>query len=613
MPTFVGQVNIDIYFGTKFNMVNVPYSTEQIKSDATRHLQRTGQVVWQTTWLSDIRINIDNYQDIVGAQYVLITDTGAPSHGGHWYTVVGYQQLSRGTVDIGIAYDPLLSIGINNIKEISGVMKRWTVDNDTPFTYTLSPEPINQIDDYRFTYETLTPVTNFESVINVVGCPVDLTTAPEILQYENADGTQTTIYYPKMVRSTATQMSTVIGGSHTFDDGLGYFLWNANEVRENFDKAVGLAYDLQTVAYKLPVSDILSVTFDGSKVTAMRGTSKLVSKSAVGGVGLRSTGYNNSKAGELGTFFTLYNTITGDAVTISNYDLANLNIRIFADPSFNGRFFARFEGYMDDNSTTAGMVKSAGWQPLTVSSTTGYGSVLSQVNNAMAMRQVQTVQDVGIETANANFYAGSAALAGQTVDRALNTQVNYQNRWDMSNALGRATAEKNAFTQGLGIIANAAGRETALAIQWGAQLDAVNKTTETQKAMLAVQGTLGRNTPPATKYAGTEIYSADAYKFSIRATTLSSNDRLRADRFFTAYGYNVDNMILNSPTQLKCRQRFTFIQADDVFIGAAQPIDYTRTHDLATQEYIKNRFSSGLRIWTQTPDYNWANSNPIGA
>ena len=45
MPTFVGQVNVDIYFGTKFNMVNIPYSTEQIKSDASRHLQRTGQVV----------------------------------------------------------------------------------------------------------------------------------------------------------------------------------------------------------------------------------------------------------------------------------------------------------------------------------------------------------------------------------------------------------------------------------------------------------------------------------------------------------------------------------------------------------------------------------------
>lgn len=613
MP-FVGEVNVKIFFGTKFNQINVPYTTDLIESSASKIISRPAQVVWQSTWLTHLRVNVADYQDIVGAQYVKMEDTGVTDFGVHWYSVVGYQQISRGCVELGIAYDPLLSIGINNIKEISGIMHRWTVDDDTPFRYTLSPEPINQIDDYEYHYTVINPITNMTGTLNIVGCAVDLDTPPEILQYQNADGTQTSIYYPKMVRATPTNFSSRIGGVHTYNDGLTYFLWSAEKIRDNFDAATGLAYDLQTVAYKLPLTNLIRAHYDGNKVTSIDGDSNETSMTAVGGVGIRNTAVQNSKAGEMGTFFTLYNTVTGDSVTVSNYDLDNLNVTLYADPSFNGRFFARFSGYLGDNQTATGLVKSAGWQPMTISSNTGYGSVLAQANNAMSMRQVQTVQDIGVSTATSNFIAGTLNTVGHTFDRAMSEQASYE------HARAMAKGEQNVINQlsnghtfrNIGMYGGAIMQELAMFVQFTAQLKAVNQYAETQKANLAVQGTLGRNTPPTVKYAGTEVYAADAYKFGIRATTISEKDRQRADRFFTAYGYNVDNAVLNSPAQLKCRKRFTFIQADDVFIGAATPINYTRTHDLQTQDYIKERFSNGLRIWQTVPDYDWTKPNEIG-
>ena len=81
----VGSVTITIYFGTQFNDLNVPYYNKLIRDSATKTLELTGQYVWQNTWLRDIRVNVEDYQDIVGAQYAVISDEGTESQGAHWF------------------------------------------------------------------------------------------------------------------------------------------------------------------------------------------------------------------------------------------------------------------------------------------------------------------------------------------------------------------------------------------------------------------------------------------------------------------------------------------------------------------------------------------------
>lgn len=595
MPNFVGSVDVDIYFGTKYDNINVPYATTQIVRDATRAMHRQGQVVWQTTWLSNIRINVDDYQDIVGAQYVRLTDTGTTNHGEHWYTVVGYQQLSRGTVDIGLQYDPLLTLGINNISEISGTLKRWTVDTDGTFDWVLTPEPINQAQPYQMGIKTLNPITSASEMINIVGTNVDLSDPPEILTYTNPGGDTTSIYYPKMEQATPTTFQHNVNGvTNSYTDGMAYYLWNSTTVRENYSAATGLAYDLSTVAYKLPVSATISLTLgDNGKITRITGGTSSYNNSSAGGISRYQTGYNNAKAGSIGTYFELYNAATGDSVTVQNYMLDALHVVVYADPSYSGRFYAKFSSYLNSSGGYSGLVRSAGWQPLTVSSSTGYGSTLSKVNNDFALRQVNTTQQIQSNQLMADMYTG-------TVNTLRNTLP----------AVGRADTASGAIRAGLGGLVD---YSTQMA-QWVVQADAINQQATLQREMLSVQGNITTNQPPAVKYAGDgDMYSTTGYAFQLRGYSLTDADRKRADRFFTAYGYNVDNYKLSSPAQLKCRQRFVFVQSDDVVFGAGTPVNRTRTHDFQTVQAIRDRFACGLRIWQTTPDYDWDKANPINS
>jgi hypothetical protein len=129
---------------------------------------------------------------------------------------------------------------------------------------------------------------------------------------------------------------------------------------------------------------------------------------------------------------------------------------------------------------------------------------------------------------------------------------------------------------------------------------------------LRTAGTLGQIVPPDFKLANSFNLEGSGYTFIVRKTSLSPRDRQRADRFFTAFGYNVDNEILNNVSQLQNRTRFTFIMADDVnILSVSDNTNLTRLRDTNTVNMIKQRFSAGLRIWKTAPDYDWSSPNPI--
>lgn len=606
-PGFSGEVDIRIFFGTKYDDINVPYYSSQIIDQATKELSLTGQVVWQSKMLSTIDINVFDYQDIVGAQYVGITDTGTSSNGLSWYIVLGYQQISKKTTRLSIRYDPLLSIVIGNIAGVSGTIKRWTVRQDTPWRYTKSPEPINQIADYQYSYfrhDCWSTATMF----NLVGFPYDMTEQPEILNYTNSDGTQTNIYYPNMntISGNGTSFRTSIGGQKTFWDGLQYYvMWQVPSVQRNYNYAMALGMDLVSNSYALPNSTLWSLTpGTASPLGSVQGNTENIPT----GMSLYETGYNNQKAAEIGTFFSLYNEVTGDCVTVGAEDLSDTTLDLGCNPYINGCFAARFHSYMHDTAGFSGYVKSSGWQPALISSTLAAGSALNRINNAIQLDSVM------VNSTNAeNITLTQMNNAERSYDaRFLSETVNGVSRI----VTGALTLDVGGMVNGLlgavtGLNENSADLTNALDAG-NAAMENIRNSRRQQMAALTAQGTLGQIAPPAVKFNNSTNLEANSYAFAVRKTSLSQTDRQRADRFFTAYGYNVDNEILNDPAQFRARQRFTFIMADNVEITELQGAgtNLTRIRDNDTVKEIQERFSAGLRIWFTEPNFDYSIANP---
>ena len=623
-PNFTGSVTVKLYFGTKFDYFNIPYNQDLLRTTATRTFEFNTQAVWQTTFLTGIRLNFRDYQDVVGAQWAEIIDTGATNQGAHWYLVMGYRNVSKKAVEMGLLYDPVLSLGIRHITGIIGTLKRWSVDDDTHFKYIHSPEPINQIDKqdcYYYRYSCADPETAW---LGICGFPYDMTEQPQVIMYYNKNGAATNIYYPTLEPpKVQTQFISRVGKACTMRDGYCYYYWNpltSNVVFENYNYAIGLGFDLASNAYMIPSTQLLNAirsnevfsSLEGRSVEAQTGFGLYDATKADGA----ANGYNNAKAAELGTFFTLYNEVSGESVTVPNYDLNGTDITIAMNPYSNGFFGARFSSYLKDVNGYSGIVKSALWQPLTITSIARQNEQINRLTNAQAHDILSVGYDTGMRTLETQQATGTIdrITGGITsgVNYAVGSQLNYEDAF-YAKDFNRANNISTGAIVGLatGAINTATGVATNI-VNIEASIQNLEQQTARQRAILYTQGNIGQIAPPSVKFADTYSMNGAAYDFVVRKTTMSYNDKQRADMFFTAYGYNVDNAILDNPAQLDTRQRFTFIQADDVqVLSVSGNTDLTRLRDFDTMNAIKQRFSTGLRIWKVEPDYDWRIANPI--
>lgn len=623
-PNFTGSVTVKLYFGTKFDYFNIPYNQDLLRTTATRTVEFNTQAVWQTTFLTGIRLNFRDYQDVVGAQWAEIIDTGATNQGAHWYLVMGYRNVSKKTVEMGLLYDPVLSLGIRHITGIIGTLKRWSVDDDTHFKYIHSPEPINQIDKQDFYYYRYSCADPETAWLGICGFPYDMTEQPQVIMYYNKNGAATNIYYPTLEPpKVQTQFISRVGKACTMRDGYCYYYWNpltSNVVFENYNYAIGLGFDLASNAYMIPSTPLLNAirsneafsSLEGRSVEAQTGFGLYDATKADGA----ANGYNNAKAAELGTFFTLYNEVSGESVTVPNYDLNGTDITIAMNPYSNGFFGARFNSYLKDVNGYSGIVKSALWQPLTITSIARQNEQINRLTNTQAHDILSVGYDTGMRTLETQQATGTIdrITGGMTsgVNYAIGNQLNYEDAFYAKDFTRANNISTNAL---VGIATGAINTATGVAtnitnIQ--ASIQNLEQQTARQRAILYTQGNIGQIAPPSVKFADTYSMNGAAYDFVVRKTTMSYNDKQRADMFFTAYGYNVDNTVLDNPAQLDTRQRFTFIQADDVqVLSVSGNTDLTRLRDFDTMNAIKQRFSTGIRIWKIEPDYDWRIANPI--
>jgi hypothetical protein len=625
---FVGEVSIEIFFGTNFDMINVPYDTTLITQTATKHITKTAQVVWQTTWVNEIQINVENYQDIVGAQFVRIIDSGTSNIQAHWYEVITYYQSSKKCVRIGLMYDPLLSIGIQNITGITGTINRHSVSDDTHFKYTFSDEPINQITPYNFNYAEIDSGLILANAFNMVGFPYDMTKQPEIVTYDKTPA-NATIYVP-----TLTKLDNAgTGFSPSFAErmsylGMQFYQWKqgvADTAIDNYGNAVALGYDIVSESYVLPnpglSQGLIKISYSETNGVIGYVSSSSVIKSS--NFSLYESGYNNNKASELGIYFSLYNEFSGEEVTVKNYDITNTNVTLHCDPSPNGSVMARFSTYMKDSTGISGLISSPKYPRYNITSNTNYMSATNTLNNAISqsvlstyeLTSQQSLQNVRTNARignNANMWSSVMNIAGNVANDIMQVAAQIY----MGNAVGATTDIVSGLTNnivaGTQTYLNYTGNNDIINNNYNTGISNLFATIDQQKVALSVQGTLGKLLPPTCKYLNSNVNVTEMYSFKVRKTSISNSDRKRADNFFTAYGYNVNKTVLNNPNQLNTRTRFTFIQADDVKITSVQgDTDNTRIEDLQTINYIQNRFASGIRIWQITPNLDWSIANPI--
>lgn len=614
----VGSVTITIYFGTQFNDLNVPYYNKLIRDSATKTLELTGQYVWQNTWLRDIRVNVEDYQDIVGAQYAVISDEGTESQGAHWFVVRGYQQVSQKTAELVIEYDPLLSIQIMNFKTISGTLNRWTPDtaNDGHFRWIYTDEPINQADKFVYSYFRHSCVDESKALNPVVGFPYDMTEPPTIALYQNQDGTRTNIYYVKMPYSKEiTNFHSTANESIDFNDGMSYYLWRPKEgdlVYESYNKAVGLGQDLTSNAYMLIASPLIVIHLgDNGFIESLTG--QVLSQET--SLALYDTQYENNKTNDLGIFFELYNEVSGQSVQLANYNLLNTALELSVDPYSSGCFYARFKGYFGDNTGFSGQIASGPFKSYSINSTTQFNvqSAYMQTNNQIQSIETQySAQRIIADNQLKSDTLSNASALGQGALNAVSGGITAALL--MSNPItfiGGATTGISAATGAINSFVNYATNDTNLERMYTANLDASRMVRNQQVAALRTSGTLGKVAPPVFKLNNSVNVSGASYTFVVKRSNLSQNDKQRADIFFRMYGYNVDKLPLNDVSMLNARQRFTFVQADDVEITSTVTADnMTRLKDPQTVDRIKERFSAGLRIWNINPDYNYTIQNP---
>lgn len=614
----VGSVTITIYFGTQFNDLNVPYYNKLIRDSATKTLELTGQYVWQNTWLRDIRVNVEDYQDIVGAQYAVISDEGTESQGAHWFVVRGYQQVSQKTAELVIEYDPLLSIQIMNFKTISGTLNRWTPDsaNDGHFRWIYTDEPINQADKFVYSYFRHSCVDESKALNPVVGFPYDMTEPPTIALYQNQDGTRTNIYYVKMPYSKEiTNFHSTANESIDFNDGMSYYLWRPKEgdlVYESYNKAVGLGQDLTSNAYMLIASPLIVIHLgDNGFIESLTG--QVLSQET--GLALYDTQYENNKTNDLGIFFELYNEVSGQSVQLANYNLLNTALELSVDPYSSGCFYARFKGYFGDNTGFSGQIASGPFKSYSINSTTQFNvqSAYMQTNNQIQSIETQySAQRIIADNQLKSDTLSNASALGQGALNAVSGGITAALL--MSNPvtfIGGATTGISAATGAINSFVNYATNDTNLERMYTANLDASRMVRNQQVAALRTSGTLGKVAPPVFKLNNSVNVSGASYTFVVKRSNLSQNDKQRADIFFRMYGYNVDKLPLNDVSMLNARRRFTFVQADDVEITSTVTADnMTRLKDPQTVDRIKERFSAGLRIWNINPDYNYTIQNP---
>ncbi len=567
---------VKIYFGSNFDHFNVPRSQAIFSAGCSEIRTYNTLVGFSPSFITSCLINDPN---IEGARYMSVD--------GIFYEIMSYSKVSQQVYQLGLKMDGILTIGINNIVDIWGTLSRQTPGNQESEVseYMLTPEPVDQMLPYKYEYFKYNCCPTGKMTHPFICTGVDLQNKPKILNYKNEDETNNTnVYYPYLEDMTDnfTTIRSSFCGETAFSGNSAYFQWT-DDVRNNYNYAVALGYEIPFTSVILPESPHINSSGSGSLATNINGNSEDIDTglpilNSCSGVPTYTP--NNVKAKYMGVFLELISPVSGDSVSINAYDLVspfsdNVILEVGCIPSNTGYFLARFRNYQGQgDNLNATVVKSQVFPQISIISKSGESSTVNRLSTTMQMDSAElsfkTAQSTAVMDVAKQGVSGVGSLLSNSPQEAINNGL-------INPIMGIASTVLSVENQ--------------------------RRQTEQQLINLSTMGTISTNKPPRQKLECGSNMENLSYCFVVKKSQLSGYDLKNLDIFLTQYGYNVKGKPITGTSDINTGSRFTFVMATDVMIKTLKSYPNELIYDLQT------RFSTGIRIWNSNPDFDYHSPN----
>lgn len=486
--------------------------------------------------------------------------------GKNYYVVVNHEMINPKVARLTLAMDYLTTLGLDNIRIVSGWCTRRHVTIDPLFGNVqeepFAPQQAMVID----MGERIEPVIGSGSFINMICCTVDLETFEfEADTYKDpVDSAFVTV--PKVPpASTATEIF--------FNAGANIYQFTMPQVT---------IYNIDNVTVQEKVQSLRSLGIESAIIATYKVPSGYAVPIEVGEGRLLSVGSNfftreisslpfeyyevkNAKAlsGQYNRY-RLYSVTSGDAAEyradeIYEYGRTNPSVVMFADAQPTGKPYCRpkaYKGNTDDIFIE--MVSGSPWQNFQIAFNTVSGQAfIDQQQNRK--RFEQTVQ------------------AGRQIGNAIGSIV--------------------SGIKDPGAAISAATNLTADAFSLTAQVN--NSEQDYQNAQNVVI--------PDIRFPIS--YNLQNYlnnAFWMARVRLSDSDVIRFDAFLTQFGYSVSEPLKDE--HFTGRVHFNYVKAQSVNIKMREGVPF----DMMSRLGAIRQIEAGVRVWHTAPDIEAMYDNPIG-
>lgn len=541
--------SIRCYFNTGFNALNRPADISVLNSASYQDFD--SNYLWQNKDIATTRIK-STWNNICDCDYCRI--------GNMYYIVTGVSMQSGMTAELSLEVDPLLSIGgVSAIDRVSGWTERahCASAEDGLFSNILSepwaPSQPLTIDGV----ELIGPIPG--QPLSIVLSTVKLTEIEHIAEvYETEAGAAIggTVTIPKIPEASSKCTFGIDSNNFVYPAGS-FYDYDAEGVKEAINDVRSLGIDSAIIAaYQIP-----------ENFTATQPTGALIGSLSNFGINVSpgesklyrygNVSVNNNKVYAMYNIYVLLSACSGDRAEWKAEDLYSggdaPTFRHYADLSPTGRpyiqptYFHGAETVMYQEA-----VKGEEWYRLPFSYTGVSGSLINETNRR---RQ----------------------FTGEIIDAATGAAEQVVNIADAVGPMG-----VNAVLNPAGV-AGAAVNAAAFAV----------KTDMSMRENAILYQTKQNVVAPVIAFP--QEYGAQAYLgnvFYLYRVRLSENDMVRADNFFTQFGYAQDKKF--NISDLTNRSHFNFIKTRDADIINSSP--------LRLRQAAASVLNSGVRLWHILPN-----------
>lgn len=547
--------NIILFKSTGFNLKDIPYNADIITNSYQPH---SFDAVWllQNKGIGKVRITA-TWDEVDGADYCVIQKPGVDV----WYFINSIKMLNENCCELALTMDALTTIGLEKITELSGWCIRKHPKTDNLFENVREEDWTPTEELVIDTGQEVNLSAGEATPINLIACTFNLTgdyskakafeaviegseesykvAVPLCPDFDNDSDSETEV---KMVFPDNTQKSYKIPATRLW--------WYVSTLKNQVNIARSLSLENGIVGcYVIPPNFCKNVSLGSKGYESIRNEAGYVELPSVMNYEYFN-GILNKKVFALFNQYILSSICSGDSKIYEAKDVFHAGdsapkIGVWADVSPSGQPYFRPE-YFHGNNTDFFMecVKGSQWQNTPIAFNTASGSAF----NSLDYLNQREMEFLNIFDSTLSGIA-TTTLAAKSMDT------------------------KSLITAGLG--ASSLGQNI---VNYGFDYKKKERDFSRQNSIVAPEIRFPRS-QSIQNFVGNSAW--------IYRRRLSLNDAKRLDKYFSMYGYAVDEAL--TPEVFHTRQNFNYVQCEDITIKANQ--------SLWIRQIAEAQLSNGVRIW----------------